>query len=128
MLARDDDAFKCLYALFIAFFDLNVNANRVAGLESRDGVAELAIFDRLHYWVHDNYLSLLDIRVRPATRVSEPKAATSRLIHLSQNLFDQAALVFAERAPFEQIGPALQRLFHRLAPPPFFNLAVVAAH
>ena len=127
MFARDNDAFKCLYALFIAFFDLNVNANRVAGLKGRDAVAELAIFDRLHYWIHDNYLSLLNIRVAAGGAHFEPRTATSLLIHLSQNLFNQAALVFTERAPFKQIGPALQRLLHGFAPPPFFNLAVVAA-
>jgi hypothetical protein len=39
MLARDNYALKSLYAFLVAFFDTDVNANRVSGLERRNAIA-----------------------------------------------------------------------------------------
>ena len=39
VLARDDYAFKSLYAFLIAFFGPHVNANRIARLKIRNTIA-----------------------------------------------------------------------------------------
>src|SRR6202021_2800802 len=48
----DHDAFEGLDALFLAFDDLDVNANRVADAEFRQVLTQAPLFELLDYGVH----------------------------------------------------------------------------
>ena len=45
MLAGDEDAFERLETFLVAFLDADVHAERVAGLENRNGFFHLCRFD-----------------------------------------------------------------------------------
>src|SRR5208337_3981143 len=54
----DDDAFENLNALLVAFFDLHVHANGIAGLELRQALLGLLLFDFLECCWHDQLPNL----------------------------------------------------------------------